>query len=327
MKKIRKHKWLLFIVLIICLTLTALGGSRPNEDQYIHVGIAVYDLDDTFMNSLITALENRIDEVHMKKKISYEICDAKGNSRRQNKQLQYMYTQSYDMMLVNLVDPSSAASVLNNAKELDIPVILFNRDIAEKDLKITDNVWYVGTDASQAGQIQGEMLHKIWKEQRNRVDKNKNGKIDYVLIEGEEDHYDAIRRTKGFLENSKDLPLNTLGTLSASWNRQLAYKKFSQLDNNAISSTEAVICNNDDMALGVYDYYKEKNLALPIILGINNSQEMNEKIMSGEIYGSVDNDMDKQVLRIVKCMESVLNGNTKKYKKVWYSTPFAVTRE
>lgn len=81
------------------------------------------------------------------------------------------------------------------------------------------------------------------------------------------------------------------------------------------------------MALGVYDYYKEKNLALPIILGINNSQEMNEKIMYAEIYGSVDNDMDNQVLRIVKCMESVLNGNTKKYKKVWYSTPYAVTRE
>lgn len=258
MKKMRKYKWLLFIVLIIYLTLTALGGSRSKEDQYIHVGIAVYDLDDTFMNSLITALENRIDEAHMKKKISYEICDAKGNSRRQNKQLQYMYTQSYDMMLVNLVDPSSAASVLNNAKELDIPVILFNRDIAEKDLKITDNVWYVGTDAFQAGQIQGEMLKKIWNEQRSTLDKNKNVKIDYILVEGEENHYDAIRRTKGFLENSKDLPLNTLGTLSASWNRQLAYKKFSQLDNNAISSTEAVICNNDDMALEFMTIIKKR---------------------------------------------------------------------
>jgi methyl-galactoside transport system substrate-binding protein len=178
MKKMRKYKWILFMVLILCLTLTVLGGSRSKDDQYIHVGIAVYDLDDTFMNSLITALENRIDEAHMKKKISYEICDAKGNSRRQNKQLQYMYTQNYDMMLINLVDPSSAASVLNNAKELDIPVILFNRDIAEKDLKITDNVWYVGTDASQDGQIQGEMLRKIWNEQRNRVDKNK----DYFLV-------------------------------------------------------------------------------------------------------------------------------------------------
>ena len=84
MKKMRKYKWLLFIVLIICLTLTALGGSRSKEDQYIHVGIAVYDLDDTFMNSLITALENRIDEAHMKKKISYvmrkEIQDVKINS-------------------------------------------------------------------------------------------------------------------------------------------------------------------------------------------------------------------------------------------------------
>lgn len=37
-----------------------------------------------------------------------------------------------------------------------------------------------------------------------------------------------------------------------------------------------------------------------VVLGINNSQEMNEKIMSGEIYGSVDNNMDDQVLRIVK---------------------------
>lgn len=238
-----------------------------------------------------------------------------------------MYTQNYEMMLINLVEPSSAASVLNNAKEAGTPVILFNRDIAEKDLKITNDVWYVGTDATQAGQIQGEMLKKIWNEQKSSLDKNKNGKIDYVLVEGEEDHYDAIRRTKGFLEESKDLPLNTQGTLSASWNRQLAYKKFSLLDESAIRNTEAVICNNDDMALGVYDYYKEKNLALPIILGINNSREMNDKIMSGEIYGSVDNNMDGQVLRIVECMKSVLKGHTKKYKKVWYSTPYAETRQ
>lgn len=114
--------------------------------------------------------------------------------------------------------------------------------------------------------------------------------------------------------------------MSASWNRQFAYKQFSQLDDNTIHNTEAVICNNDDMALGVYDYYKEKNLPLPVILGINNSKEMNEKIVAGEIYGTVDNNMDGQVLRIVKCMESVLNGNTKKYKKVWYSTPYAVTK-
>lgn len=326
MKTNGKYKWIVTICLIVCLSFTALGGTRPKDDQYIHVGIAVYDQKDAFMDSFISMLENEIEKINTQKKISYEICDAKGDSKRQNKQLQYMYTQNYDMMLINLVEPTYAAGVLNNAKESKIPVILFNRDIAEKDLKVTNSVWYVGTDARKAGEIQGEMLHQIWNQQRNTLDKNHNGKLDYVLVEGEEDHYDTIRRTKGFLENSKDLPLNTLGTLSASWNRQLAYKKFSALDENAIRNTEAVICNNDDMALGVFDYYKERHLTLPEILGINNSKEMNEKIMSGEIYGTVDNNMDDQVSRIVRCMKSVLNGNTKKYKKVWYSTPYAVTK-
>lgn len=327
MKINRNYRWILIICLIVCLLFTALGGTRPKEDHYIHVGIAVYDKEDTFMDSFISMLENEITKINTQKKISYEIYDAEGDSRCQDKQFQYMYAQDYDMMLVNLVDPSSAASVLNNVKESKTPVILFNRDIAEKDLKITNNVWYVGTDAREAGKIQGEMLHKIWNEQRNTLDKNNNRKIDYVLVEGEENHYDTIRRTKGFLENSKDLPLNTQGTLSAFWNRQFAYKKFSQLDENAIRNTEAVICNNDDMALGVYDYYMDRHLPLPVILGINNSREMNEKIMSGEIYGTVDNNMDDQVLQIVKYMKSILNGNTKKYKKVWYSKPLAIKKE
>ena len=38
MKKMRKYKWILFMVLILCLTLTVLGGSRSKDDQYIHVG-------------------------------------------------------------------------------------------------------------------------------------------------------------------------------------------------------------------------------------------------------------------------------------------------
>ena len=75
----------------------------------------------------------------------------KGSAAVRKKQLQEMYAQDYDVMLVNLVEPASAASVLTDAKDADIPVILFNREIDEKDLKISKNVWYVGTDARAAG--------------------------------------------------------------------------------------------------------------------------------------------------------------------------------
>lgn len=66
-----------------------------------------------------------------------------------------------------------------------------------------------------------------------------------------------------FLENSQNLPLHQLANLSADWQRQLATEKFANLDKTLIHSAEAVICNNDDMALGVYDYYKQHNMSLP----------------------------------------------------------------
>lgn len=59
-------------------------------------------------------------------------------------------------------------------------------------------------------------------------------------------------------------PLNQLTNLSADWQRNLASVKFSKLDTSIIQSAEAIICNNDDMALGVYDYYKQHNLKLPL---------------------------------------------------------------
>ncbi len=237
-----------------------------------------------------------------------------------------MYAQDYDVMLVNLVEPASAASVLTDAKDADIPVILFNREIDEKDLKISKNVWYVGTDARAAGVMQGELLKNLWKKQSRILDWNGNGMLDYVLVEGEESHFDAIRRTSGFLETGAELPLNQKGNILAEWKRELAYEKFAALDDEAVQNVEAVICNNDDMALGVYDYYKEKNLKLPVIIGINNSEEMHQKIMSGEMYGTIDNKMEDQVMEICRLMQAILKKDTGSYQKVWYSTPKAIVK-
>ena len=101
------------------------------------------------------------------------------------------------------------------------------------------------------------MLQNVWNIDKVNLDRNKNNKLDYILIEGEQTHFDAVRRTNGFLESSQNLPLNQLTNLSADWQRNLSSVKFSKLDTCIIQSAEAIICNNDDMALGVYDYYKQ----------------------------------------------------------------------
>ena len=65
---------------------------------------------------------------------------------------------------------------------------------------------------------------------------------------------------------------------------------------------------------------------IPLILGINNSPEMNQKIQAGEIYGTVDNGTNDQISYICKLLNDILNKNTAKYHKIWYSKPFAIEK-
>ena len=225
---------ILFTLIIILISTITIWKLPQTQNGYTHIGIAVYDMDDTFINDYVTKLQNKIDRSSFSgKKVLYEIFDAEGNANRQEHQLQYMYTQNFDALLINLVTPSSAASVLNETANHDIPVILFNREADKKDLSISKQTWYVGTAAKKAGAIQADMLQNVWNTGKINLDRNKNNKLDYILIEGEQTHFDAVRRTNGFLENSQNLPLNQLTNLSADWQRNLASVKFSKLDTRA----------------------------------------------------------------------------------------------
>ena len=108
--------------------------------------------------------------------------------------------------------------------------------------------------------------------------------------------------------------------------RTLAYDEFSKLDKEVIDNVEAVVCHNDDMALGIYDYYDVNKLDIPLILGINNSFEMNEKIKAGQIYGTVDNGVKEQLEYICNLWDSILKEQAKDYERVWYSKPYGVSQ-
>ena len=311
--------------LFVFLAAIIIGNIAPREGAYYHIGIAVYNMDDTYMQEYLNQLQPKLKEYYPSgKKVVYEILDAEGDSNRQQKQLEYMFSQNYDVLLLNLVEPALAASILNKAADLNIPVILFNRETELKNMTISDAIWYVGTDSKAAGAIQGEMLVNLWEEQKKMVDYNGNGKIDYILVEGEETHFDTIRRTNGFLETSSDIPLNQLTNLLANWKREAAYEAFCKLDKESIAAIEVVVCHNDDMALGIYDFYKKNQIDVPIILGINNHPEMNEKILEKEIYGTVDNDIEGQVSYMCDLLDSILQGQTGAFERIWYSKPYAI---
>lgn len=311
---------LLACVLLLCLWIWKFPVKQ--QKRVYKIGVCVYDLDDSFMKRMTEELEQALEtQVSADLPVRYEVLDANGSDNVQQKQIQYLLKQDCDVLVLNLVQADSAADSLNQARSRDIPVILFNREPDEMDLQIGEKIWYVGTDGQAAGALQATMLREAW--DSRHIDKNQNGTLDYILIEGEQSHYDTIRRTNAFLsETGKTLPMNQLAGLSADWARQRATEQLGTLSEQELREAEAIVCNNDDMALGAYDFYQRKGWDSPLILGINKTQAMQQRIDDGEIYGTVDINPSQQVHLICQLINQTAAG-TSVQQKIWYAEPLA----
>lgn len=99
------------------------------------------------------------------------------------------------------VEQSSGGEVANSEK----PVIWFNRQpsnstTGELDmdaLTFNEKTYYVGFDAKQGAELQGQMVVDYLKANGAGLDRNGDGIIGYVLCIGDVGHNDSIARTRG----------------------------------------------------------------------------------------------------------------------------------
>lgn len=332
MKKVKEQKVKFLtgaVVAAVCIMALLFSGKKENPDsEMLKIGIAVYNLEDPYMTEMTEDLEKKLEDSFRKKdtKLRYEILDAEGSEEKQSRQMDYLLNQNIDILVLNPVDPASVSNVLDQAHKKEIAVILFNRKPNMEDMNVGDRIWYVGSDGQLAGRLQGEMLIGAWNQEPGNIDRNQNGKIDYLMVEGEPAHYDTIRRTSAFIERTADeIPMNLLADFSADWNRERAYEEMHLLSGDVVSGIEAVICNNDDMALGIYDFYKERADEIPLIIGINDNEEVHELVDSGILYGTVGLNQEKQVDDIIRIIENLYRGEAVE-QKIWYSAPKIYSR-
>ena len=103
---------------------------------------------------------------------------------------------------------SSSTSGSNAATEVankDKPLVWFNRQPSNSStgeldmnaLSFNDNTYYVGFDANQGAELQGEMVLKYITDNIDTIDRNGDGIIGYVLAIGDIGHNDSIARTRG----------------------------------------------------------------------------------------------------------------------------------
>ena len=102
-------------------------------------------------------------------------------------------------------ESKSAESSDSSVANADKPLCWFNRQPSNSStgeldmdaLKFNDNTYYVGFDANQGAELQGQMVVDYIKANADKIDRNGDGVIGYVLAIGDIGHNDSIARTRG----------------------------------------------------------------------------------------------------------------------------------
>lgn len=234
----------------------------------------------------------------IKLEVSVTIRDAAGVQKNQNDQVEELIDEGCNILCVNLVDRADPSEIIDLARESEVPIIFFNREPVAEDLRQWEKLYYVGADAKQSGKLQGELAVEMI-EENPQIDKNKDGKIQYVVLEGEMGHQDAIIRTENAVNTLKEngIEVEKLSCKIANWNRAQAQNRMEQIIGEYQNKIELVLGNNDDMALGAVDAYKKLNYtsaALPAFMGIDGTEAGLQGVENQELWGTVYNDKEGQ---------------------------------
>ncbi|MCI8294149.1 MAG: galactose ABC transporter substrate-binding protein [Hespellia sp.] len=302
--------------IVFCLGMLlfcACGKEQSSKEDKVYLGVAYYDQSDTFLNSLIDCLKDELRDYEEEgNEASILIRGAGGSQRIQNDQVQELIDAGCNVLCVNLVDRANPSEIIDLARENNVPVIFFNREPVTEDMMQWDRLYYVGALSEQSGVMQGELAVELI-ESDVGVDRNRDGRIQYVVLEGEPGHQDSIIRTENAVDTLKSngIEIEKLSNGIANWNRAQAQNQMLQMISQHQNKIELVLANNDDMALGAIDAYEKLNYtesALPVFLGIDGTDVGLEAVRDSKLAGTVYNDKEGQAAAILELSVALVTG-------------------
>lgn len=304
-----KCMFTVLLTVCVCLVLISCHSVRKEEENNsLRIGISLYRGDDTFINNLCAIVEEKAKEYERENgiKVTLDIQDAKGSQNTQNNQVERFIALDCDVLCINLVDRMDASVIIDRAMTAGVPVIFFNRQPVEEDMNRWNQLYYVGVDAKETAILQGKMVVDIYREHPEAIDRNGDGVVSYVMLEGETSHQDSLIRTEWSVQTLKDggVPIEKITGGIANWERSQASALMEQWLLEYPDTIELVISNNDDMALGAIDALERAQVTGVNIVGIDGTIPGIEALESGSLLGTVCANQDVYAGAIVELAAS-----------------------
>ena len=325
------------ILALVLAAMMVFGMAACGGSDELKISVFWYDESDVYLSSVRTALNKELDALG----VAYDNQYAGGVQATQLDQIKTAIAGGSNLLIVNVVtsgSPDVAKEILAAAG--DIPVIFFNRAIGTdgSDVEVlagADAACFIGTDAPEAGHMQGKMIGEYVLANYDAIDLNGDGKISYAMMKGDEANVETIFRTQYGVEdanavltaankpaleyfdasNTNCYQVDQGGQWSAAAAKEYMDTNFVTYNEANGNMIELVICNNDGMAEGVIASLQEKGYnkagahVVPVF-GVDATDNAKALIAEGAMTGTVKQDAEGMAAAIAQTAKAISEGKT-----------------
>ena len=306
MKNEKRLVMALAVAMVLFLSLLIAGGgfqkTIPEDQEDEHVledDLIVVGFSQLGSESVWRATHTQSIQEALSKENGFflQYSNARQKQENQIKAIRGFISQRVDYIVFSPLMEDGWETVLTEAKDAGIPVILVDRKIAgAEDLYTT----FIGSDMAAEGRKAGE-----WLEDYEQEHNEENEEINIVVLTGTMGSTSQLGRSKGFEEVvSKHQNWKVIGLTSGDFTVVKGKEVMAQMLNR-FDDIDVVVSQNDEMTFGAIEAVEEAGKSTGVygdmmMISFDGSRDALELVKNGKISCDVEcNPLQGQLLASV----------------------------
>ena len=284
------------------LTVASLAALMSTSAMAETIGVSMALFDDNFLTVLRNGMQEKADSMDG---VDIQIEDAQNDVARQLDQINNFVASGVDAIIVNPVDTSATEAMTQAAEAAGVPLVYVNRQPINVDT-LPDNQAFVASNEQESGTLETiEVCNQL-------EAAGKNPARVYILM-GELSNQAAVMRTQDIDDviaaGDCAVEIEEIDRQTANWSREQA----NSLMTNWLSSGEpfdAVIANNDEMALGAIAAMKANGISMDdvVVGGVDATQDALAAMEAGDLDVTVFQNASAQGGGALEAAIALANG-------------------
>ena len=273
------------------------SGGGASGAEGLNIGATYYTLQTEFCMRMDDAAKVWAEE----NGVNYTSYDGNNDAAAQLEQVETMIADGVDAIILNPQDADACSACVDAAVEAGVPIVGVNTMVNNDQLTA-----YVGSEDVSAGE---EIMQYM-------IDYMDSDAFNIVVIEGPMGQSAQLQRYEGITNVLADYPnIKILAQDTANWSRSEAMTLMETWITTYGDEIDAVVSENDEMALGAREAIEAAGMDLPCI-GIDGITDAVSAVESGKMIASDFQNAEGQITGALETAVKCVNGEDYE-KEVW----------